>query len=1057
MDGLRSRVVFAPAGSGKTERLSTRYIELLQANVRPERILALTFTEKAAAEMKERIFQRLEQRDPRLYRFLRQNAVRMRVSTIHSFCLDLVRRFASSLELDPRVDVLADTSELWNATKYDTLMAIAESEQAAAPDGRDAGAFDLLLDLITRDDRPGWPGLSRLYDGFFAKRVNIARGSVRAVERDLLRRAAAELSRHPLTARLEDLDTILPADFSPARVASALDELDARSDLFLTKSGTPRRPRGKDKEDEREWDELCARYHGLLRQDHWAAEFLRRFELFRHRFLDAYTRRKRAAGQVDYDDMESLALHLLNTEPDWQNVLRAFDEHTDHLLVDEFQDTSFLQWGIIDKLTEEWRSGEGAKQAKNVEPTVFLVGDDKQSIYMFRDAKVEVFRAAADRLEEWLGPDRLERVTLEDNYRSLQGIIDFNNALFSRLMAPVEDAPAWRTRYAPFTRARDNAAPGRVEVVLDPCDGSADERRERDAANVCRRILALLDPTAPFQVHVRGADDEEHPRACTPGDIAILIRSRGLLATLERALGQHNIPFLVAGGTGFYSEPEVRYAIALLAALVDPADGLALYATLRGPVFEIPEHALFLANNADGLFLLDRVRSAAPESSLGRAVAALDAWRREVRAAPLACILEEAMAECRVWEKFWEPQRHANLRKLLRLIEDRQAAGEAPLRILRALHDAGEDEAKADVRPEGLDAVQVMTIHAAKGLQFPVVFLPGLDESIRPMYQKSGEELVIEETGPDEVVVSWIPDPGLRRGDEFHMQYRDKEIEEEKRVFYVACTRARDGLFLTGTWHDKADRDSRLGWMIDALGLKPDELALADDVDLTGVTVRAASDIPVLPPLARRTRERPHRVLLHKVTAPPPPRVKQMSRHLPAELLRPNPELLGMGDVIHAVLESVSMGRLEPCGAELEAEIRRQLAKRGLTPGDIERQAEQVRLQLEGLRASEQAWSIIAPRGHAETELPVMYSDGATVYSGRIDRVIFEADEVRIYDYKTFEVDDDQLDAVVREYYDNQLFHYAAALRRIYPAKRVSTYLVFTATSPPRVVPADPA
>jgi len=1050
MNELRSRVVFAPAGSGKTERLSARYIELLQAGVKPERILTLTFTEKAAAEMKERIFARLAEQDPERHRFLRANALRMRVTTIHAFCLELVRRFAPSLGLDPRVDVLAEAGELWNVVKYDTLMEIAESEGTAASGSRDKDAFNLLLDLITGDDRPGWPKLARMYDNFFVKRVNIERGSVQSVDRDLLGREADAVRNHALTARLADADTLFPAEFTTARVKAALDGFENQKEVFLTKSGSPRKPRGKGKEDERAWNELCAGYYGLLRQDFWAAEFARAFALFKERFLANYTRRKLESGQVDYDDMEFLALRLLDTDPDWQNVLRAFDEHTDHLLVDEFQDTSFLQWGIIDKLTEEWRSGAGAKQARNVEPTVFLVGDDKQSIYMFRDARVEVFRTAADRLEEWLGRERLERVTLEDNYRSLQAVIDFNNSVFAPLMDSGEQAPAWRTRYAPFRRARGNADPGRVEIVLDRFHGSTDERRERDAANIARRILALLDPSDPFPVFERDPQGKEQRRSCKPGDIAILIRSRTLLPGIEDALRANDIPFLVGGGTGFYAEPEVRYLVALLASLIDPTDGLALYATLRGPVFDIPERNLFLANAQSGLFLLDRVRRAEPESDLGRAAAALDRWRARVPLDPLARILESALAERRVWEEFWEPQRQANLRKLLRLIEERQASGESQLRILRALLDADADEAKADVRPEGLDAVQVMTIHAAKGLQFPVVFLPGLDEDIKPMRETSGQPLVIEEAGANDVLVSWIPDAGLRRLSDFHMTHREKEIEEEKRVFYVACTRARDGLFLTGILHDKADRNSRLGWLIDSIGLEPGEFRLAGGSDIPGVAVVNAADVPVVPPIAKPIKDKPRPVWLSPAVAAPLPRLRQMSRHTPGDLQRPRPEYIGMGDVIHALLEAISLGRLQPEGPELDTETRRLLAGRGLTPAETDRQARLIAGQLDDMRRDKSIWAIVVPREDAEAELPIMYTDGATVWTGRIDRIIFDDDEVRIYDYKTFPVEDGELDSVVREYHEQQLFHYAAAVRRAYPGRRVRTFLVFTAL--PRVV-----
>ncbi|HDQ98669.1 MAG TPA: hypothetical protein ENN51_00055, partial [candidate division WOR-3 bacterium] len=512
---------------------------------------------------------------------LRRNALRLRISTIHAFCLALVRRFAPNLGLDPRVEVLTSAEELWSSAKYDTLMAIAGSSA-------DREALELLLELVTTRDRIGWPALSGRFDKFFAKRVNIARGKVRLADRDELARVVRQLRADPLSTRLDN-PAVFPAEFTPTAVRTAVKALEERRDLFLTKGGTPLKPTAKARAAEREWNELCFRYFILLRQDAAAAEFARSFQLFRNRFLDTYTRRKREAGQVDYDDMESLALDLLRQDPDWQNVLRAFDEHTDHLLVDEFQDTSFLQWGIIDKLTEEWRAGAGAKTDLGIEPTIFIVGDDKQSIFGFRDARVEVFTGVADVLEKGLGPDRLERLTLEENYRSLDAIINFNNVFFSRLMACEPDAPAWRTRYAPFRRARNNEEPGRVEIIITPAGKNVEERRPADARAVARRIRMLTDPAAPFTVYDRNPDDTETGRPCTLGDIGIVVRHRKTIPFIEEALRDCGVPFIVAGGTGFYKEPEVRYAIALLAALVDPADDLARYATLRGPVFNIPE------------------------------------------------------------------------------------------------------------------------------------------------------------------------------------------------------------------------------------------------------------------------------------------------------------------------------------------------------------------------------------------------------------------------------------------------------------------------------------
>ncbi len=1060
---LRNQVVFAPAGSGKTERLSRRYIELLEAGVKPERILTLTFTEKAAAEMKERIFERLAQENPDLHRYLRENVLRLRISTIHSFCLALLKRFAPALGLDPRVEVLPDATELWTATKYDTLMHIAEQETGSE-------AHKLLMNLVTQDQVQAWPHLSKLFDSFFDKRVGIARARLNELDTAQLAELTQGLRDHPLGTKFPDYQLLFPQEYTPETAAPVLDRLEEHRSLFLTKSGTPLK-RGCNDE-ERAWNTELVRYRDLLRTMLWYHQFGRSFALFRSHFLAAYDRVKRESGQVDYDDMEYLALHLLTTNPEWQNILYAFDEQTDHLLVDEFQDTSFLQWGIIDKLTEEWRSGKGAKADLEVEPTIFIVGDDKQSIYMFRDAKVEVFATAANQLEKWLGTDQLERIQLENNFRSLQAIIDFNNELFSKLMDAGPKSEPWQTRYAAFKRGRENKTLGRVEILLDPLQARVAERRARDAANIARRIKSLVG-----QFQVFDPDRNEAARACAFGDIAILIRSRTHLAAIEQALRDADIRFIVIGGTGFYSEPEVRYLEALVKTLADPADDIALYATLRGPVFNIPERELFLANSGGGLFLWDRVRTHAQQGTpLAQAVENIEKWRQQVHCEPLARVLEHALAERETWRTFWEPQRLANARKFLSLIEAREAGGEHPLRILKALEQAGPNEPKADVRAAGYDAVQVLTIHSAKGLQFPVVFVPGLDQDIRPA-RGSGDPLVIEETGPDQVVVSWIPDSSVRKQNQFHARHQQKQLEEEKRVLYVACTRARDGLFLTGIWNPKVLEKTRLEWLIRCLGLKQEADRFALDTEIPGVVCISPGDIPApVGPAARPAKKKRTRIEIRKPEPPAPPLVRPITRNISQDYHRHSDDLIGLGEIIHRVLEQISNRSLTPGPEHLTPEIRRLLRLHGLASpsaqpspthpipspltgegkGKGEGQSEGDRLirivlkQIEALKTTPEIWEIIAPRPDARAELPIMYSDGSTLWSGRIDRIIETENEIRIYDYKTFPVKQGEIDNLTREYHQAQLRHYAAAMRRMKPNKKVSTYIIFTAL--PRII-----
>ncbi|MBM3314780.1 hypothetical protein FJY71_02910, partial [candidate division WOR-3 bacterium] len=662
---------------------------------------------------------------------------------------------------------------------------------------------------------------------------------------------------------------------------------------------------------------------------------------------------------------------------------------------------------------------------------------------------------AADHLERWLGPARLERRQIEDNYRSLQALIDFNNALFSRLMSPASPTgqtcptpgASWRTRYAPFRRARINNAPGTVEVILDRFEGLAPENRQRDAANVCRRVSGLV--ADGFPVWERRPDGTERSRPCSFGDIAILIRQRTHLPAIEAELRRAGIPFIVVGGTGFYQEDEVRYLAALTGFLADPCDDASLYATLRGPLFRLDERDLFLANGSDGLFLWDRVRTGAGAGTrMAGAAAALSGWLARVHHEPLASILDRALRERAAWQTFWEPQRQANARKFLSIIQGREQNGDHPLRIQSFLESAGEDEAKADVRASGQDAVQVITVHSAKGLQFPVVFHPGLDERIRSA-SGSGDALVVEERGPNEVVVSYIPDPAARSANLLHQEYREKQCEEEKRVFYVACTRARDGLFLSGVWNPKALQNTRLAWLHEHLGLSEDGEGFRLGLDIEGVSCVAAE--AVLEATARPVagdRARP-KLRLGPLRPTPRPQVQPVTRNTPQDFHRHSEEHIGLGDVIHRLLQQLSEGRITPDDPGLAAETERLLRVAGL-PSDRRAELSSAALTAVAALRSSPAWDVIRPRPDAQSEMPVIYHDGRTIYSGRIDRVIVKPDEIEVYDYKTFPVKQQDIPLLRKEYHARQLVHYARACRHIYPGRRVTTYLVFTAI--PQVV-----
>ncbi|MGD8352200.1 MAG: UvrD-helicase domain-containing protein, partial [Nitrospirota bacterium] len=701
LDTGKSVIISSPAGSGKTEKLARRYISLLEGGSGVEEVLCITFTEKAAAEMKHRILSILEKEYPELYEETRAKVPLMRISTIHAFCLRLLKRFAVELGFDPSVSVADELAarELWTESVYECLR----------EDGESASGF---FGVISRRGLRGWGSLLRTLEEIHRKRP------------------------YPELLALEG-----------------------------------ERPEG---------------------------EALSVFSLYM-RCLEKYSSKKLERHLVDFQDLELLAYRALSQGAEWQNILYAFDEHTDHLLVDEFQDTSTLQWKIIEKLTEEWRSGLGAKRDRGKTPTIFLVGDEKQSIYRFRGANVGVFNRAKKNFGQWLG-EEYHYVEVKENYRSLPAIVDFANELFSRLM-PGSDPEGLMTPYAPFQATREGR--GAVDLVLLEEQEYTKDTRAREARALAR---AVRDLHGKFEVY----GEEGNRRPCAFGDMAVLMRNRTHLALFEDALAAEGIPFVILKGIGFYDAPEVAALRDLVSLMVDPADPYSLFAVLRSPVFSIDTAVLSRRLRGKG-DPIERLRSSGT-GKLKEAAGLLSRWAGESRLMPLSEFLEGALTESGAWSRFWEPQRHSNIKKFIGLVESYESAGLSRIEIREKLlrqRFAGE-VAKANINAEGMDAVRVLTVHAAKGLQFPMVFLPSLEEKTGG---RSGPVAIEDEGGP--VRLLYEEDSRERRKDEKFRTEAKKQEEEEKRLFYVAITRARDYLMMLGS-HGGGRPKGRLAWFSEA-------------------------------------------------------------------------------------------------------------------------------------------------------------------------------------------------------------------------------------------------
>jgi ATP-dependent helicase/nuclease subunit A len=972
LDITKSVMISSPAGSGKTEKLSRRYIALLQNGSDVERILAITFTEKAAAEMKERILKILAAEDPVLFARVRERMPRMRISTIHAFCLKLLKRFCLELDVDPSLEVMdgfnADT--LWSEAVYQSLQ----------EDG--ASGERLFYGVLKDSGIKGWNTLYRMLNELHSMRPKIELG---------------------LGKMGMDLDT----------------------------GGSGR------------LEILLALYS---------------------RCLAKYTAKKRERHSLDYNDLELMAYEAISKNPEWLNVLYSFDEHTDHILVDEFQDTSSLQWLIIDKLTEEWRSGHGAKREAGMSPTIFLVGDDKQSIYSFRGANVDIFRNAGDKLSEWLAGE-YHFIEIRENYRSLPVVVDFVNALFGRLM-PKGIFNDRRVEYTPFEAVRQGE--GAVELTVIEGAGISRDDRRIEAFAAASRIEELH---GQYEVYEKDAR-----RACNYGDMAILLRSRTQLAVFEDALRKRGVPFVVIKGIGFYNTPEVAMLRDLLFTLIDPMDDHSLFNVLRSPLFSIGYASLCalikdsLPHKASMGYLYPLVESAARQESLkepaqktlwpvsgdgklNEAAVSINSWIARSREMPLAVLIEDILGETGTWKYLHEKQRYVNAKKFIKLVAGFESCGLGGTEIREKLIRASEksDESKANVNTEGMDAVKIMTVHASKGLQFPMVFLPCLDERGGG---KSGAVVMDEDGGS--MNLAYEDDPEMRRELPVFRRQKEKAEEEEKRLLYVASTRARDYLFMSGVLNRKPT--GKLAYLMEAFGMdesdKPGDLPFSvrrlKAAELSDTVFRSGGG-PVL-----KSPKKPERAGFRDEIIHTEPLVKDyrpasvwldVTEEIEDIRRKHGEDWLVLGRAFHRIFEGISNGSIDIMQPDkriidsLRAEI--------CPEASIPRMKDIVMTDIKRLEDSGLMKEIILPQDNSYAELPFVHEHGRRVYKGRIDRVIIRDGVAFIYDYKTYPIREKDIPEILQRY-SFQLDIYRRAAERLFSVK-AKAYIFFTHEA--RVVP----
>jgi ATP-dependent helicase/nuclease subunit A len=986
-------MISAPAGSGKTEKLARRYIELLKSGSDVERILAITFTEKAAAEMKERILNILRKEDAELFERVREKMPRMRISTIHSFCLKLLKRFSLDLDIDPSLEVMDgfNADILWNEAVYECLL-----EDNASGDR-------LFYEVIKDSGIKGWNKLYSILGEIHGKRPTIEFG------------VKSSANGHFVELEVQGSE-----------------------------------------------------------QSH----FERILSIY-SKCLQRYKRKKMERHCLDYNDLELMAYEAISKNPEWHNVLYSFDEHTDHILVDEFQDTSTLQWKIIDKLTEEWRSGLGAKRETGVNPTIFLVGDDKQSIYSFRGANVSIFKNAKKKLKEWLG-DEYHFIEIKENYRSLPAIINFVNNLFERLM-PKGLYDDYKVEYTPFDATRTGE--GNVELILLDSIGNTKENRKSEASVIARKIKELAGTYVIYDNKERGISQEvqsppcSSKRICSYGDMAILLRSRTHLSIFEDALRRENIPFIVVKGIGFYNSPEVGVLRDLLFFLIDPLDDYSLFNILRSPLFSIGYDTLLkIAGDAviDDMpvgYLFESLKRYTTQSSntptLHRSIisligTSLIGWLERAKYTPYAVLLEDILAETDAWQYFHEKQRYVNVKKFIKLVEEFEYNGLTGLEIREKLIKASRksEEAKANVNTEGMDAVKIMTIHASKGLQFPMLFLPCLDEDSRA---RGSNNVVIDEDEKG-IVIAYEEDTNIRKKMPLFQRHKERLQDEEKRLFYVAVTRAMDYLCMSGVWPDSGTKSpsGKLAYITDSFNIIDIDSAAglpfkinkvrADESGVKSLELRVKSqESHNSKPITLNSELFDGPIFIEPLDYKPSPVWLDVTEEIDDIRRKHGDDWVVIGRAFHRIFEGISKGNITMDNLEKKAED--VLKNEVLSDKDAGKMKDIILSDLKRLDGTDYLRDIIMPLENSYAELPFVMDSGNRIYKGRIDRLIIkegqgakgkgQGDRIAyIYDYKTYPISEDEIEELKKKYFF-QMDIYRKAVERLFSVKARS-YIFFT-------------
>ncbi len=1126
------------AGCGKTTVLARRFTELLLRCEDIEnplsRFVALTFTEKAAIEMSQRVRRML--RDfaarssgadrKRLLGWV-QELPDARISTIHGFCASLLRTHAIEAGIDPEFSICSDevvTKQMIREATEQAILRAVETPEEGVCEVLTLLGYDRCVEEVRRllDMRTGWElseyddpqkTLQRWAELLAAEKSKAGRALaedpefIRELERiesapcpdpsdklALHRQEQCEIL-HQVIARPENctpqlLEKLRP---KPGRIGSAknwgspeqLKEIRSRINELVARTADLA---------------LCTEELGPL--DAQAAEVLRVLTYLSNEAATIYSTEKRRRGLLDFTDLLDAAYRFLSQDP---IARKHLSESIDQLLLDEAQDTDAFQMKLLELIVFQ-NSGEHTSE----EGRLFVVGDAKQSIYRFRGAQVEVFQDLCARL----GPRHAEH--LDESFRTHPGGIEFVNDLFSQLMG---------TDYEPI-RAHRSQVPTKpsVEIILgephrDAPIESTEQATQVQAAALAKRIGEMVDNAEPLVWDEQVSDF----RAVEYRDIAVLFARMTIAHEYERQLTAREIPYCIVAGMGFFQQQEVLNLLNALGAIDNCFDDIALFGTLRSSLFGLDDNALMhicealdppyfpalvkaVGVSGEGPRIAIAGLSEDQSEALRFAVELLDDLRKRKDAVSIDSLLEELLDETAYEAVLLSQSRSGrvvgNVRQLVALAREASPDGANLGQFIAQVREQLLSESRYEQAPaagEHENVVRLVTIHKAKGLEFPVVLIPDLNFSLprvqAAILNRADWGLTYKLKADGEANDS-SAETALSHRIATMRENADRQ-REDIRKFYVAATRHRDHLIFVGAnWRGKDGQLKEPGGylrkMDQVLGFTKVIDSGADALPYGDGRYRAAVRKIIVSPVRHRRRSNspPGRALSESAD----PRelagkiIASVCRAAPARLLGPLPVSHGRAELsVTALSEFEQCPMLYRWGYELKvpttfegahgpsAEDRTTLdpATAGtfyhrcmelLDPVNpqpaevlVRRTAREMNLEesphvdllareFEGMLDRFRAHRLFAELSEApqiHRELDFVLRAGSATLRGRIDLLYQNVKgDWRIVDYKSDRVDQSKLDAHAQRY-ELQMLLYAAAVQRHLAAPPNSAVLYF--------------